>query len=155
MAKHAEVVVLVADAARAELLRRRGGTPPFETIATFDNPDAHKPDHALGKDRPGRAFESVGTRRSAMEPRTTPRARLLAAFATDLAAALERQVAATPGLRLVLAAPPRLMRMIEARLGHDAAEAVTRTVPKDLTKLPRLTLHQRLTDMIAALRAVL
>ena len=154
MAKHAELVVLVADAARAELLRRRGGSPPFETIATFDNPDAHRTDHELGKDRPGRAVEPAGTRRSAMEPRSTPRARLLAAFATELAAALERQVSASPGLRLVLAAPPRLMRMIEARLGHDAAEAVSRTVPKDLTKLPRLTLHQRLADMVAALRVI-
>lgn len=152
MPKPAEVIVLVADAARAELLRRRTGSPPFETVGTFDNPDAHRPDHALGKDRPGRAFESQGTRRSAIEPRSTPRARLLAAFATDLAGAIEGQVATAPGVRFVLAAPPRLLRMIEARLGHDAAAAVTRTVPKDLTRLPRLALQERLSEMVAALR---
>jgi hypothetical protein len=39
--------------------------------------------------------------------------------------------------------------MIEARLNPEAGEAVTRTVPKDLTRLPRLTLMERLADSLA------
>jgi protein required for attachment to host cells len=126
------------------------GAPPFETVATFDNPDAHLPDRALGEDRPGRSHESVGPRRSAITPRSTPRTRVLASFAATLAKALEDGIAATPGARLVLAAPPRLLRMIEARLSATAARAISRTVPKDLTRLPRLALQERLSDMLAA-----
>jgi protein required for attachment to host cells len=150
MTKKDEILVLVADASRAELLRRLRSGPPFETIGVFDNPDAHQPDRALGADRPGRTHESVGPRRSAITPRTAPRTRVLARFATTLAAELEGRVAAVPGTRVVLAAPPRLLRMIEARLNVVAASAVTRTVPKDLTKLPKLTLQARLADTLAA-----
>jgi len=146
MPKTAEILVLVADAARGELLRRRLGAPPFETVATFANPDARLPNRALGEARPGRAHESVGPRRSAIEPRMTPRAHALAAFADALAGRL----AETPGARLVLAAPPRLLRMVEARLPQRAAAAVVRTLPKDLTRLPRLALQERLAALIAA-----
>ena len=150
MPKKTQLLVLVADAARGELLRRTRGAPPFETVATFANPDARLPDHALGASRPGRSFESVGRRRSAITPRMTPRAHALAAFADELAAALDGSVKAEPGTRLVLAAPPRLLRMIEARLPSKSAAAITRTVPKDLTRLPRLALQERLAEMITA-----
>lgn len=150
MPKKSEILVLVADGARGELLRRVRGAPPFETVATFANPDARLPDRKLGEARPGRAHESVGPRRSAIEPRSTPRTHALVAFADALAAALDGSVKAEPGTRLVLAAPPRLLRMIEARLPTRSAAAIARTVPKDLTRLPRLTLHERLSEMIAA-----
>jgi protein required for attachment to host cells len=149
MSNKRELLVLVADGARGELLRHTRGAPPFETVATFSNPDARLPDRKLGESRPGRAHESVGPRRSAIEPRTTPRTHALIAFADALAAALDGSVKAEPGTRLVLAAPPRLLRMIEARLPSKSAAAIARTVPKDLTRLPRLTLQERLSEMIA------
>jgi protein required for attachment to host cells len=146
MPRKPDLFVLVADATRAELLRRQRGNPPFATVATFDNPDSRLPDRAFGTERPGRAHESVGPRRSAIESRSSPRVRVLAAFATELAAAIERAVEAGRSTQVVVAAPPRLLRMIEARLNPEAGEAVTRTVPKDLTRLPRLTLMTRLAD---------
>lgn len=148
MPKKPELFVLVADATRAELLRRQRGAPPFATVASFDNPDAHLPDRAFGTERPGRTHESVGPRRAAVTPRTPPRVRVLAAFANELAAALEKAVAGGRGTQLVLAAPPRLLRMIEARLNPETAEAVARTVPKDLTRLPRLALQERLVESL-------
>jgi hypothetical protein len=39
--------------------------------------------------------------------------------------------------------------MIEARLPKKSAAAITRTVPKDLTRLPRLALQERLAEIIA------
>ena len=149
MPKKTEVLVLVADAARGELLRRGRGARPFETVATFSNPDARLPNRKLGEARPGRTHESVGPRRSAFEPRSTPRSHALVAFANALAAALDGSVKEEPGTRLVLAAPPRLLRMIEARLPKKSAAAITRTVPKDLTRLPRLALQERLAEIIA------
>lgn len=150
MPRRSDVLILVADGARGELLRRSRGATGFETVATFANPDARLPDRMLGEARPGRAHESVGPRRSAIEPRTTPRTHALVAFANELAAALDRSVKATPGARLMLAAPPRLLRMIEARLPTRSAAAIARTVPKDLTRLPRLALQERLAALLAA-----
>ena len=148
MPKKPDLFVLVADATRAEMLRRQRGNPPFATVATFDNPDSHLPERAFGTERPGRTHESVGPRRTAIAARTPSRVRVLAAFATELAAAIEKAVASGRGTQFVVAAPPRLLRMIEARLNPEAGEAVTRTVPKDLTRLPRLTLMTRLTDSL-------
>lgn len=148
MPKKPDLYVIVADATRAELLLRQRGNPPFATVATFDNPDSHLPDRAFGTERPGRTHESVGPRRAAITPRTQPRVRVLAAFASELAAAIEKAVAARRGTQFVVAAPPRLLRMIEARLNPEAGDAVTRTVPKDLTRLPRLTLMSRLADQL-------
>jgi protein required for attachment to host cells len=152
MPRKPDLFVLVADATRAEILRRQRGNPPFATVATFDNPDSHLRDRAFGTERPGRTHESVGPRRSAIAPRTAPRVRVLAAFANELAAAIEKALASSRGAQFVVAAPPRLLRMIEARLNPDAGEAVTRTVPKDLTRLPRLTLMERLTTALVPQR---
>lgn len=143
-----DMLVLVADASRAELLRGRGPVPTFETIVFLDNPDAQASTSARGDDTPGQAQERAGPRPDAAATRAVSRTRVLAGFASALAAEIEGRAAAAPGLRVLLAAPPRLLRMIEARLTATTADAVVRMVPKDLTKVARPRLHARLAGML-------
>lgn len=148
MAGDTEVMALVADASRAELLRRGPGEASFGTVTSFVNPDA--PPRGRGPDGQRCAVEPLQPGQDEAGRRPGLRTRALAAFAAALAAALEAVVARSPGTRLIIAAPPRLMRMIEARLGPEAGNAVVRTVPRSLVRLPRRVLEARLAEAASA-----
>lgn len=138
---------VVADAARAEALVKRRGESGYDTVRTWENPDAHRRDAELGDDRPGRAFDSLGPQRSAMEPRETPKEAAKKDFARDLVAALDAAVASGETDSIVLVASPRLLGEMRAKLPASLAERVRETVAKDYTQLPRAELFARLDEL--------
>lgn len=138
---------VVADASRAEALVKRRGESGYDTVRTWENPDAHRRDAELGEDRPGRAFDSLGPQRSAMEPRETPKEAAKKDFARDLVAALDAAVASGEADAIVLVAAPRLLGEIRAKLPAALAERVRETVAKDYTQLPRAALFARLDEL--------
>lgn len=138
---------VIADAARAEALVRRKGVPGYETVRTWDNPDVHAKAHELGEDRPGRAADSFGTHRSAMEPRETPKQAAKRDFARELVAALDEAVAGGEAQAVVLVAPPRLLGEMRAIMPAALAAALRGDHAKDYTRLPRADLFARLDEM--------
>lgn len=138
---------VVADAARAEALVKRKGESGYETLRSWENPDAQLKAHDMGEDRPGRAFDSLGPHRSAMEPRETPKEAAKRDFARELVGALDAAVAAGEVQRIVLLAPPRLLGEIRALMPPALAAAVREDHPKDYTRLPRAELFQRLDEI--------
>jgi protein required for attachment to host cells len=138
---------VIADAARAEALVKRKGVSGYETVRTWENPDAHAKAHELGEDKPGRAFDSLGPHRSAMEPRETPKEAAKKDFARELVAALEAAVAAGETQAIVLVAPPKLLGEMRALMPAGLAAAVREDHAKDYTQLPRAELFARLDEM--------
>lgn len=133
---------LVAAAARAALWRRRSGESGYAEIAAFTNPEARLTDQELGADRPGRVFESSTGRPSAVDPGSGLQDAVRRAFATELAAALEKALA--PGERFGLVAPVRFLGLLSEALprGLSARQAVQ--LDADLTQRPRAELFDRL-----------
>jgi protein required for attachment to host cells len=138
---------VIADAARAEVLVKRKDRPGYETLRTWENPDVHAKAHELGEDRPGRAFDSVGPHRSAMEPRETPKEAAKKDFARELVADLDAAVASGEPRAIVLVAPPRLLGEIRAIMPASLAAVVREDYAKDYTQLPRAELFARLDEM--------
>jgi protein required for attachment to host cells len=127
-----DVWILVADGARARLLRRAEGARQLAVIWEDESADAREKASDLTSDRPGRAFESgASERRSAMAPRTDPKRHAKDMFAARLAARLERELPAAA--RLVLVAAPATLGELRTRLGPDVLRRVVEEIDKDLT----------------------
>ncbi len=124
-----EALVVVADGGRMALFRNRGTAfePDLELIEqeAVEFPKTSE----LGADRPGRAFESVGTRRSAHEV-TDIHDKAEEAFCRTVA---ERIGLLLPQARagLMLVAAPRALGMIRAALPEDQRSALLAEVGKD------------------------
>jgi protein required for attachment to host cells len=137
---------VVADAGRAEALVKRRGESGYDSVRMWENPLAHLKAHELGEDRPGRAFESSSARRSAMEPRETPKEAAEHDFARELAAALDAAVAGGEAQRIVLIAAPRLLGDLRPLLSRAVQGAIAAEHAKDYTRLPRAELFARLDE---------
>lgn len=127
--------VVVADGARGLVLVNENTAlePQLRVIRTYsqDNPKTSE----QGRDKPGRAFESTGTRRSATEaPDLHQRAedRFLAGIAADL----DKDVASKAFDHAVVVAPPVALGELRRVAGSDLAGRVVAWIDKDLTKEP-------------------
>ena len=138
---------VVADAGRAEAMVKRRGETGYDSVRSWENPDAHLKSHEMGEDRPGRAFDGLGPQRSAMEPRETPKEAAERDFARELAAALDAAVAGGEAQRIVLVAAPRLLGDLRPLLSRAVQGAIAGEHAKDYTTLPRAELFARLDEL--------
>lgn len=138
---------LVADAQHARVLERQvpgqHWTEHKEMAVDINN----RPSHERGTDRPGRAFESVGGARHAIEPRQDPHRAAKQAFARHLADELEQAARDGRYDRLVLVAPPGFLGDLRAELGDGARKRLCASLDKDLTRHPLIELVTHLADL--------
>lgn len=89
----------------------------------------------LVSDRPGRSFESVGTARHSMEPKSHPHDQEIVEFAKKLCAHLD--AARTHGSinRIYIAANPHFLGLIRKHLPAQTAQLIAAEVDKDITTL--------------------
>jgi protein required for attachment to host cells len=135
--------ILLADGAQAKVFAHSGpgtGLTPVEELI-FE--DEHLRAREIMADRPGRAYPSMGTGRSAMEYTTDPVKLREARFVKQVAEELERKYQQSAFSRLIIAAAPTALGDIRGALSDNLKEAVVAEMPKDLTKLttPRLEKH--------------
>jgi protein required for attachment to host cells len=130
-----QALVIVGDGAKALFLRNTGGPQEIkleiENILGHDNPATHE----QGTDRPGRAFASVGTARSAMEETDWHRV-AEERFAVEIANTLYRLAHANLFEALVIVAPPKVLGDLRKALHKEVVDRITLEVPKDLTSHP-------------------
>ena len=145
----AEIWILVADAARAQVLRipRRPLDLQCEPLqVVFEHSVDHLPLREIMADAPGRSFASVGDRRSAMEYRSDPVREETANFAASLLSELATRHAEGEFDELVICAPPRMLGALRDAMPARLAAIVTSEIGKDLTRLPTRELREVLED---------
>jgi protein required for attachment to host cells len=130
--KEAPALILVADGAHARLISHTSDTD--DVVWQLASDDATKRTEELGSDRPGRAFDSTGQGRHAMEPRTPAHRAAQMAFAHTVAAAVKNSLAGTAFRKFVLVAPPRTLGDLRRELDEDS-DIVTAEVAKDFAAL--------------------
>ena len=128
-------LVLVGDGRKALFLRNHGDEKFADLRVERVFADANPPTHEQGADKPGRAFASVGERRSAVEP-TDWHDIEEHRFARVVAGALERLVREQRIRALVIAAPPRTLSDLRQALHADVKQCVIAQLDKDLTHHP-------------------
>ena len=143
--------VVVANAARARVLQETGEPGVYSHVADLVHPASRQKGMALDSDRPGHVV-SLGhnTGSSAYQPRTDPREREHAQFAREVAATLNRGVAAGQCAGLVLVASNPFLGHLKAHLGEQASKRLLRTVASDYTSLRDAEVAQRLAAAASA-----
>jgi len=142
--------LVVADGSRARILSRQSRNEPLEEIETLDHAAARLPGREITSDGPGRAFDSGGQGRHAMEPPTDPHEHEKLAFLDDLAGRLNAAVAKNSVDDLVLFAAPHALGRLREKLDKQATQRVIADAPKDLTGRPVKELAKQLEDLLAA-----
>jgi protein required for attachment to host cells len=135
--------VVVCDGAKALILENVGDRkfPNLRTKEARQHEDP--PTHEIGSDAPGRAFQSVGTTRSAVEQTDWHRQnedRFLTALAHDL------DRAATDGeiKSLLVVAPPRALGVLRKHYTPRLRDIVRAEIERDYVKLPIPEIEKRL-----------
>jgi protein required for attachment to host cells len=140
--------VVVADSARARLFRAAGNRAPLEEQTDLLLPDALLREQDLVSDRPGRAFDSAGAGRHAMEPRTSAKEVESRRFAARIADLLEAERQAGAYGRLVLVAPPAFLGYLRVALGDEVRALVSSELNKDLLRMDAGAIREHLPEYL-------
>ncbi|KAB2846683.1 MAG: host attachment protein [Hyphomicrobiaceae bacterium] len=146
--KPATTWILVADAARARVLATTGPETPLVQVPDFNLEAPHQKTSDIMSDKPGRTFQSVGSKRSAYEPHEDPHRALKKSFAHQLADLLEEKAKAGAFDRVVLVSPPAFLGDLRAVMSEAVRGRVHGEVAKDLTKTPNNEIRSHLGDVV-------
>ncbi len=142
--------ILVADGSRARLYANSGPGTGLEAITDQELKGLNLPSREIMADRPGRSFDSAGSGRHAMEPRSDARDIEKERFTRSLAELLDRERGEGKYERLVIVAPPRELGRLRAALPPAVQKCVTAELNKDLVQLG----NKELTEHLAAVMRV-
>jgi len=126
--------LIVADEGRAALYAADDPTGPLIELRDFIDTENRLLDQELITDRPGRAFDSAGEGRHALEPRTQPGEVEAQRFAKWLAETLDQARRGGRFEMLGLVAPPAFLGLLRKSLPDETARQVVLEVDKDLTR---------------------
>jgi protein required for attachment to host cells len=127
--------VVVCDGKKALVLENAGDEKflNLKTREVYEHPDLKT--RELGTDAPGRAVNSVGAGRSALEP-TDWHAQEEDRFLRKLAERLDAAVNDGHANALILIAPPRALGVLRQAYSRGLRGAVRAEIDKDLVRLP-------------------
>jgi protein required for attachment to host cells len=127
--------IIVCDGKKALVLENIGDDKflNLRTREVYGHPDPKT--HELGTDAPGRALNTLGTQRSAME-QTDWHTQEEDKFLRKLADRLDAAVNAGQAKSLILVAPPRALGVLRQTYSHTLRAAVRAEIDKDFVKLP-------------------
>lgn len=151
--RHDQIRILVADSGHARVFSADTPLGGLQEIEDFFNPELPARDQDVTTDRPGRAFDSNGRGRHAMEPKTKPKANAQHRFAGMLADQLEQARAAGQFERLGLVAEAAMLGALRQNLSQSTSRRVVFEIDKNLVKLDpgaiRAHLPKKLFDTFA------
>jgi protein required for attachment to host cells len=127
--------VVVCDGKKALVLENIGDEKflNLKTREVFEQPDPKT--HELGTDAPGRAFNSVGIARSAVE-QTDWHDQEEQRFLHKLSKHLDAAILAGKVKSLILVAPPRALGVLRQSGSSHVRGALRAEIDKDFVKLP-------------------
>ena len=140
-----DAFVFVGDGRKALFLRNEGDEKFLNLKTEQVLVDQNPPTREQGSDQPGRAFASVGSRRSAVEDaewHVLEEQR----FAHEVAAALERIVRDRKVKALVVVAPPKTLAELRKAFHSDVKNRIVAEIDKDLTKQPVYEIEKHLAE---------
>ena len=140
-----DAFVFVGDGRKALFLRNEGDEKFLNLKTERVLVDQNPPTREQGSDQPGRAFASVGSRRSAVEEadwHVLEEQR----FAHEVAAALQRIVRDRKIKALVVVAPPKTLAELRKAFHSEVKNRIVAEIDKDLTKQPVYEIEKHLAE---------
>lgn len=140
--------VLIADGAQARVLENTGPGKGLKQVEGLDWEIEPLQAQDIVSDKPGRSHSSVGSGRSAMEPKTDPVEYRETEFVKSVAAMLDRQHQKGAFDRLVIAAAPIALGDLRKAISPAVKKSVVAELNKDLTNLPTAQLDKHLDGVL-------
>ena len=141
--------ILVADGSQARIASHMGPGKGLEPVLENQLHGRNLPGRDIMADRPGRAFDSAGQGRHAMEPVTDPRVHEKQDFIREIAALLDTESKRGRYDRLVIVAPPKALGYLRQELSDHVRSKVSGELDKDLVHVPLHDLAGHLGDVLA------
>ncbi|HTW25688.1 MAG TPA: host attachment protein [Acetobacteraceae bacterium] len=151
MARHRNLLILIADGEHARFLRVAPDGALY-TESSVDSLSAHQRSADLGTDHPGAAFHSDASVHHAFAPRHDLHTANKLDFAKLIGDQLNGAAERHDFDALVLVAPPHVQAAIRARLARNAEAMVIGGLGKDLVKTPDDALQPHLAAWVRPAR---
>lgn len=147
--KPVKTCILVADGAHARVFLNEGPGLGIEELEEYSEDKDPRESRKIASDSPGRAFDSGGEGRHAMEPPTDPKRHEKQEFHREIADRIELAMKRHKFDRLVVVAPPRTLGNLREEFDKSANVKIHAEINKDLIKVSRDELLDHLGDVIA------
>jgi protein required for attachment to host cells len=118
--------VVVADSSAARIFVASSPTGALDEVESYANAEGRTHERELGTDNPGRAFDSTGSARHAMEQKVSPRQHEVIAFAKLIGDRMHQARAKNQIGRLILVAPPEFLGHLRGALDVETRRVVER-----------------------------
>lgn len=127
---------------------KRGGS--FRLVKKLQHSEASQKNRDLQSDRPGRAFASQGTSRSAMSPQETPHEHAMKVFAKEIGETLDHGLKTNEFEQLIIVAPPHFLGALRSNFSDELKNSLLGEIDKDLYSLglEDKELWQRVSDLL-------
>lgn len=132
---------LVADGSRMRLFESKGVKEPWDMIDCQEADDARKFSREIGRERPGRGRKSGPNARYAMNG-AEPHEKLENEFIGGLAGILNKAAEEDKFDQLVIAAPPKALGALRAKLQPQLTAKYIGVFDKDLTNISEKDLFE-------------
>lgn len=142
--RHEQIRVLVADSGHARVFAADTPLGELDEIEGFVNPELPRRDQDVLTDKPGRAYDSAGKGRHAMELKTSPKANAQHHFADMLAGQLEQARAEGRFERLALVAEATMLGALRQKLTPSTSRKLVFELDKNLVKLDPAAIRKHL-----------
>ena len=126
--------IIVAASGHCRCFEAGSRIGPLTEVADLVMPASRLREQELVSDRPGRVFDSFGSGRHAMEPRTPPKEIEGRRFAAEIVGMLEAARQQGRFDRLGIVAAPAFLGMLRDALGSELRKLVAFEIDKDLTR---------------------
>lgn len=140
--------ILVADSSAARIFSADEPTGPIREIETIVHPEGRMHARDLTSDLPGRAFDSAGQGRHAMESEVGPREQTAIDFAHLLARRLEKARVQRELERIAIVAPPDFLGLLRKAIGTETQRLVALELDRNLVKLTAQEIRERLPETL-------
>ena len=133
--KASEIWVVVVDSVQARVFSAESPLGALSEAGNLVHGEGRLRRQDLVSDDGGRAYDSQGSGRHAMEPKTDARTQEQLNFALEINQFLQSQCQAGAYRRLFLVAPPAMMGQLRERLSKQLQSLVVGTLNKNLAHL--------------------
>ncbi len=140
--------VLAADASRAKIWAASTPSSPLELVREMASPEGRMHERDLTSDLPGRAFDSSGTGRHAMEQEVGPKKEAAIRFSRELADVLTQAYNQSAFNKIYLTAAPSFLGLLRGCCKETLKQCDVIEVDKDYTAMATSELRSRLPEYL-------
>jgi protein required for attachment to host cells len=142
--------ILVGDTTKARIYTTELPEQPWTLVSEFEHPEGRESSREIRPSSPPGRMQStaLGGRRTAVEPRTTPKEAEAERFAKTLADHLQSAIARRQFDHLTIVAGAHFLGLLLHTVSDQVTKHLKATVTKDLVALDASELRERLAETV-------